>query len=131
MGWIFIFITKNLKTILEGLKLPIFLLTTLGGLGLGIISYYFPITRYFGHHEINELLEKDLLISGLFTILIFKIIAIAITVTTGWRGGFIIPLFFVGTTLGLLLHQYIPNIDLSLIVVSCMAAINVCVTRLQ
>src|SRR5690606_10911044 len=51
------------------------------------------------------------------------------TVTSGWRGGFIIPLFFVGATLGLIIHQLIPSINLTLAIVSCMAAINTCVTR--
>ncbi|SDW65015.1 Voltage gated chloride channel [Aequorivita viscosa] len=62
-------------------------------------------------------------------VLIFKIIAIAITITSGWRGGFIIPLFFCGTALGMLIHTIFPSINLSLTIVSCMAAINVCVTR--
>jgi H+/Cl- antiporter ClcA len=38
-------------------------------------------------------------------------------------------LFFVGATLGLIIHHFIPNIHLALTIVSCMAAINACVTR--
>src|SRR5690606_22735681 len=94
-----------------------------------IIAFYFPLTRYFGHHEINELLSGNFPLTLLFAILIFKIIAISITVTSGWRGGFIIPLFFVGATLGLIIHQLFPTINLTLAIVSCMAAINACVTR--
>lgn len=96
---------------------------------MGFIVFYFPITRYFGHHEISQLLISDFSLSFLIAILIFKILAIAITVTSGWRGGFIIPLFFCGATLGLIIHHFIPSISLSLTVVSCMAAINACVTR--
>src|SRR5690606_23737975 len=72
---------------------------------------------------------SDYSISILFLVLVFKIIAISVTVTSGWRGGFIIPLFFVGATLGLILHQLFPDIKLTLAIVSCMAAINACVTR--
>ena len=68
-------------------------------------------------------------VSFLLCILIFKIFAISITVSSGWRGGFIIPLFFVGTCLGLIIHQFFPGINVTLIIVSCMAAINSCVTR--
>lgn len=103
--------------------------TLIGGIALGIIAFYFPITRYFGHHEINQLLTGNFSLNLLVAILIFKIIAISITVTSGWRGGFIIPLFFVGATLGLIIYQLFPAINLTLAIVSCMAAINSCVTR--
>ena len=62
-------------------------------------------------------------------ILIFKILAIAITVTSGWRGGFIIPLMFVGATLGLIIHYLFPSTSATLAIISCMAAVNACVTR--
>ncbi|UBZ07237.1 chloride channel protein [Salegentibacter mishustinae] len=128
-GWVFIFCTKFFKSLFEKKPLPIYIKTLIGGILLGIIAFYLPLTRYFGHHEINELLTGNFSLSLLFAILVFKIIAISITVTSGWRGGFIIPLFFVGTTLGIIIHQLFPSINLSLAIVSCMAAINACVTR--
>lgn len=128
-GWVFIFCTKFFKSIFEKRPIPIYIKTLIGGILLGIIAFYFPLTRYFGHHEINELLSGNFPLTLLFAILIFKIIAISITVTSGWRGGFIIPLFFVGATLGLIIHQLFPTINLTLAIVSCMAAINACVTR--
>ena len=128
-GWIFIFCTKFFKTLFETKPIPIYIKTLIGGLALGIIAFYVPITRYFGHHEINELLLGNFPLTALLSILILKIIAISITVTSGWRGGFIIPLFFVGATLGLIIHQLFPNINMTLAIVSCMAAINACVTR--
>tara|TARA_R110002049_G_scaffold306800_2_gene505857 strand:+ start:4068 stop:5333 length:1266 start_codon:yes stop_codon:yes gene_type:complete len=128
-GWGFIFCTRFFKSIFEQRPIPIYLKTLIGGILLGIIAYYFPLTRYFGHHEINELLSSEFSLTLLVLILIFKIIAISITVTSGWRGGFIIPLFFVGATLGLIFHKLFPTINLTLAIVSCMAAINACVTR--
>ncbi|MDY0075983.1 MAG: chloride channel protein [Bacteroidales bacterium] len=129
IAWGFIYCTKFFKSIFEKRPIPIYVRTTIGGLALGIIAFYFPITRYFGHNEINELLTGSFSLMLLFAILIFKILAISITVTSGWRGGFIIPLFLVGATLGLILHQIFPTINLTLAIVSCMAAINACVTR--
>ncbi|CAD5279367.1 MULTISPECIES: chloride channel protein [unclassified Imperialibacter] len=128
-GWGFIYCVKFFKSIFEKRPLPIYIKTLIGGMLLGIIAFYFPITRYFGHHEINELLTGDFSLTLLFAILVFKILAISITVTSGWRGGFIIPLFFVGATLGLILQHLFPTINLTLAIVSCMAAINACVTR--
>lgn len=129
IGWLFIALVKYLKRFFNAFGWPIFLKTTLGGLILGVVSYYFPITRYFGHHEINELIGGHFSLYLLGGILIAKIIAIAVTVTSGWRGGFIIPLFFVGASLGLILHQIFPHQNVSLMMVCCMAAINACVTR--
>ncbi len=128
-GWGFIFCTKFFKSLFEKRSIPIYIKTLIGGILLGVIAFYFPITRYFGHHEINELLSRNFPLTLLLSILIFKIIAISITVTSGWRGGFIIPLFFVGATLGIIIHQLFPTINLTLAIVSCMAAINACVTR--
>jgi len=129
VGWVFIFCTRIFKSAFYRMKIPIYYKTFLGGIILGVIAFYFPITRYFGHHEINDLLLNDFSLQFLAAILVFKILAIAITVTSGWRGGFIIPLFFVGATLGLIIHQIFPSTNLSLAVITCMAAINACVTR--
>lgn len=129
LGWGFIFCTKFFKRLFEKLKTPIYIKTMIGGVLLGTIAFYVPLTRYFSHFEINDLLLENGSIQFLIGVLVFKIIAIAITVTSGWRGGFIIPLFFCGTALGLLLHTVFPSISLSLTIVSCMAAINACVTR--
>ena len=129
VGWLFIYCTKFFKQMFANFRWPIYAKTAIGGLLLGTIAFYFPLTRYFGHEEINELLIGDGSLKFLVGILIFKIIAISITVTSGWRGGFIIPLFFVGTTLALILHHFFPTVNVTLIVISCMAAINACVTR--
>jgi H+/Cl- antiporter ClcA len=129
VGWAFIFCTKFFKNGFEKLKVPIYIKTCIGGILLGTIAFYLPLTRYFDHFELNELLTRDSTLQFLIALLIFKIVAIAVTVTSGWRGGFIIPLFFVGATLGLIIHHFIPGVNLSLTIVSCMAAVNACVTR--
>ncbi|MDN3723622.1 chloride channel protein [Aequorivita sp. SDUM287046] len=129
VGWCFIFCTKFFKKMFGKLKAPIYIKTLIGGVLLGTIAFYIPLTRYFSHFEIEHLLTDNFTMEFLLAVLVFKIIAIAITVTSGWRGGFIIPLFFCGTALGLLLHTIFPAISLSLTIVSCMAAINACVTR--
>ena len=128
-GWGFIYTTKTFKYLFEKRPIPIYIKTLLGGVILGVISFYYPMTRYFGHYEINNLLVADPPLKLLFALFFFKIIAIAVTVTSGWRGGFIIPLFFVGTTLGLIIHSFFPSTHVTLVIASCMAGINACVTR--
>ena len=129
VAWFFIYATKFLKKLFEFYPLPIYIKTLIGGVILGLIAFYFPITRYFGHHQINHLIQEDFALAPLLAILIFKIIAISVTVTSGWRGGFIIPLFFTGAAVGLIIHHFFPGLNLGLTIVCCMAAINSCVTR--
>jgi H+/Cl- antiporter ClcA len=129
VGWLFIYMVKQFKSVFKSLHVPIYVKLATGGLILGLISYQLPITRYFGHNEITELLGANLSLTMLFAILLGKLLAISITMTSGWRGGFIIPLFFVGTSLGLIIYHFMPGQNVALIMVCCIAAINACVTR--
>lgn len=129
VGWFFIYLTRSLKMFFRKIAVPIYVSMFIGGIILGIISYYFPITRYFSHYELNTLLSSEYTLYALLGILVFKILAISVTVTSGWRGGFIIPLFFSGAALGMVIHQIFPSVNLPLAIISCMAAINSCVTR--
>ncbi|GAB3170640.1 chloride channel protein [Telluribacter humicola] len=129
VGWFFIFTVRQSRSIFKQLKLPIYINMMIGGLLIGTIAYLVPLSRYFSHDELNVLLEEKLSLSYLLILLVAKILAIAFTVTSGWRGGFIIPLFFVGATLGLVINTILPGQNLPLLLVSCMAAINACVTR--
>jgi len=66
------------------------------GLVLGGLAYYAPLTRYFGHEQLGQLLAGHFTAPFLLGLLVLKLVAIALTVTSGWRGGFIIPPFFPG-----------------------------------
>ena len=129
VGWAFIFLVRTGKRFFKKLPFPIFVKTTIGGLLLGIMAYELPITRYFSHYQIPELFNQHFTLQLLLAILIVKLLAITVTVTSGWRGGFIIPLFFTGATLGLIISYFFPYSQPALIMVCCMAALNACVTR--
>src|SRR5690606_27726479 len=98
-GWGFIICAKFFKTLFEKKPIPIFIKTTIGGILLGVIAYYLPITRYYGHHEINDLLSANFSLTLLLAILVFKVVAIAITVSSRCRCGLIIHILFNFTTL--------------------------------
>ena len=51
MGWGFIYCVKFFKTLFEKRPIPIYIKTFIGGILLGTIAYYFPLTRYFSHFE--------------------------------------------------------------------------------
>lgn len=129
VGWVFIFTVRQLRRGFSRLSVPIYVKMGSAGVLLGLLAHYVPLSRYFGHEQLTELLAGHFTVAFLLGLLVAKLLAIALTVTAGWRGGFIIPLFFVGATLGLLIHAVFPSQNLPLAMVSCMAALNACATR--
>lgn len=129
MGWLFIVIFRWCEHFFQSLKSPIYVQTTLAGLGLGILAALFPLTRYFGEHQLEDVIEGNFLPIMLLGLAVAKMFAIAITVTGGWRGGIIIPLFFVGACFGKALMITHPEFNEALVITCSMAAINAAVTR--
>ncbi|HEX5555844.1 MAG TPA: chloride channel protein [Chitinophagaceae bacterium] len=129
VGWGVIWMFRKLKQGFRMVRLPIYVQTLIGGVVLGVLGWKFPITRFFGHYQLIDLLHQSLAINVLIAILVIKVVSMALTVSSGWRGGFIIPLFFIGAALGLIIYRIFPGQSLPLAVVSCMAAVNACVTR--
>jgi len=63
------------------------------------------------------------------TLVIAKVFAISTTVNEGWRGGIIIPLFFIGACLGKAIAIITPASNENLAMICVMAALNSTVTR--
>ncbi len=130
IGWLIVWAFRSMEKGFKKAKLPFYIQTALSGIILGILGWKFPVTRYFSHFEVNVLLENSWVISALVAIILVKIFSMTLTVTSGWRGGFIVPIFFIGATLGMIIYQVSPEYqNLGLAVVCCMAAVNACVTR--
>ncbi|MBE9205383.1 chloride channel protein [Nostoc sp. LEGE 06077] len=128
-GWIFMWIFRTCDSAFNRIPVPIYLRTTIAGLGIGSLAVFLPLTRYFGHEELETVLSTNF--SGVFllTLALGKMAAISMTVTGGWRGGFIIPLFFTGACIGKAVVVLIPGINPALAMICTMAAINAAVTR--
>lgn len=128
-GWVFIGIFHGCDRLFARIPGPIYLRTTLAGLALGILAFVLPLTRYFGHEQLEEIATTSF--SGVFllSLALGKMFSIAFTVTGGWRGGFIIPLFFTGACIGKAIAVFIAGINPSLAMICTMAAINAAVTR--
>ena len=52
-----------------------------------------------------------------------------VTLASGWKGGFIIPLFFMGACLGQAGHSVFPNTNAAVLISGLMIACNVGVTK--
>lgn len=128
-GWIFMAIFRGCNQIFAKIPGPVYVRTTLAGLGLGSLAALLPLTRYFGHEELESILDTNFTAVFLLTLALGKMAAISMTVTGGWRGGFIIPLFFTGACIGKAIAILIPGLNPALAMICTMAAINAAVTR--
>ncbi|WP_353674835.1 chloride channel protein [Synechocystis sp. LKSZ1] len=128
-AWIFIGIFKRCQWLFQQIPGPVYVRTTLAGLILGVLAILCPLTRYFGHEELNLVLEQNATAFALLLLAGAKMLAIATTVNGEWRGGFIIPLFFTGACIGKALSLLIPGVHPVLSMITTMAALNAAVTR--
>lgn len=128
-GWLFITVFRICGRLLESLPHPIYWKTTAAGLGLGCLAFLFPLTRFFGEHQLETVIDGNFSISFLILLVVAKMLAISLTVTGGWRGGIIIPLFFTGACLGKIVAMVHPESNEALAMICIMAALNTTVTR--
>ena len=99
-----------------------------GGFALGALAFCSPYALTFGEEQISHLSVADLTVAGLVGAGLIKLLASAMILTAGWRGGFIIPLFFVGAAFGEALADAF-NLDRGLTMTALMVAVNVGVTK--
>lgn len=128
-AWLFMAIFRGCDRLWSIIPAPIYIRTTLAGLGLGILAVFLPLTRYFGHEELESVLTTNFSAVFLLILALGKMASISMTVTGGWRGGFIIPLFFTGACIGKAAAILIPGLNPALAMICTMAAINAAVTR--
>ncbi len=114
--------------------LPTMARPVLGGVILGLLGIFWSgYVLTFGELQINELLIK----AGEHPMTMFflvaavaKFVGTSVTISSGWRGGFIIPLFFIGAALGQLWHSQMPGLTNPVVLMAAlMVAINTGVTK--
>lgn len=107
------------------------LLATLGGLSIGLIALVFPQTLFFGEKQIDTIIEQGASygIALLLMIGLAKMLAISCTLHSGFRGGFIFPLFYIGAAIGLAISLGFPQIHPTIAMVCLMASVNVAITK--
>jgi H+/Cl- antiporter ClcA len=110
-------------------KVPGLLRPAVGGLVLGLLSLWSFAALTFGEAQISLIGGGGFAASTLAAAVVAKLVGSAVCLATGWRGGFIIPLFFAGAAAGQLLHLAIPSADPTVLMAACMVATNVGVTK--
>ncbi len=100
-----------------------------GGLGLGLLGMWSPYALTFGESQIQTLTDTHLAAGALAVAVAAKFAGTTVTLATGWKGGFIIPLFFIGAASGQLLHAAAPGTNMTVLMACAMVALCVGVTK--
>lgn len=92
-------------------------LPALGGLGLGIIGLFVPRVLGIGYGTIADILNNRLSLSVLLALIVFKSLALFLTIGSGTSGGLLAPMFMVGAALGatfaVTMNRLFPGANLS------------------
>src|SRR5690606_25885388 len=105
-----------------------------GGLVLGTLgAFWSGYALTFGELQINDLIEEvhaHPSIALLVTAAAAKFIGTSATISSAWRRGFIIPLSFIGASLGQLWHMQTPGMTEEVVLTAAlMVAVNTGVTK--
>ena len=127
----FIIIFRLIGKLLKPLEHYQIVLATLGGLAIGLIAFVFPQTLFFSETQIQSVIETGagLGVGLLLAIAVAKMFAISFTLHSGFLGGFIFPLFFIGANAGYAVSLAVPQVHPTVGMVCLMAAVNVAVTK--
>lgn len=142
---LFIFMFRKIDLLLDPIKKWPVILGVTGGLAIGLLAIALPLDfittpLFWSEYEIIDLLEGISSLQSDYTLwaavgllgllIVLKILSIGFTLHSGFRGGFIFPLFFIGAVGGIAIslatNQLIP---LPVAIIGMMAAVNVGVTK--
>ena len=101
----------------------------LGGILLGLLAVVSPYALTNGEFQIETMLDHPPAVRVLIVAGLAKLLGAAIALVTGWRGGFIIPLFFSGFVLGWAVSGWLPIDHQWVFITGTMVAANVAVTK--
>ncbi len=100
-----------------------------GGLTLGLLGIWSPYALTFGESQLSGILDVRLAAGALAVAVVAKLIGTTVTLAAGWKGGFIIPLFFMGAAFGQLAHLGLTGSNESVLMAGMMVALCVGVTK--
>ena len=97
----------------------------IGGALVGLIAFALPLTVTSGSSQLAIELgaASTIGIGFIAAVLVAKMLAIAISQSSGFLGGVVFPIIFIGGTAGLLVHTIFPVVPLSLAVAAMLAAV--------
>jgi len=131
LGMIAVWLFPHLHRMFYSIHDPIIRLGV-GGFVLGLLALIGgEITLFKGLDEMKELAPSNQLfeMGPLLAITLTKLAALVVAAACGFRGGRIFPAVFVGVSLGLMLHQYAPDVPAAVTVSCAVMGMVLVVTR--
>lgn len=97
----------------------------LGGLAMGLIALVLPLTLASGKGQLSAAIAdiEQIAAGFLIAVVIGKVIAVAIALTTGFIGGPVMPSLFIGGSAGLAIHALMPDVPITLAFVCMLVAV--------
>jgi H+/Cl- antiporter ClcA len=119
---VFVIIVKLIRIAFGKLANP-YARGAVGGALVGLIACALPLTVGAGNDQLTTVIDESASISIwlLVAVLVGKMLAMAISLATGFIGGNVLPMLFVGGTAGVVVHLTFPDIPYA-IAVGCMLA---------
>lgn len=90
-------------------KLPVHWIwwPVIGGLGVGVIGYFYPYTLGVGYENITKVLSGTVTLTFLLSLCFFKFLSWAIALGSGTSGGTLAPLLTIGGAAGAIIGSLI------------------------
>src|SRR5207253_8978682 len=101
----------------------------LGGVTLALLAWLSPYALTFGEAQLGHVAVADIAVRTFLLAAAAKLLASSVTLASGWKGGFIIPLFFIGASLARAGHITFPHTNEAVLIGALMVACNVAVTK--
>lgn len=124
---LFTMLSAGLRTV--SIWIPADLRPAVGGAAMGVLALLTPHALTNGKAAMIEFNTTSVLATTLVIAAIVKLCSAAIALVSGWKGGFIIPLFFVGYCLARAVGPHLPGADEWILAAALMTAANVGVTK--
>ncbi len=118
-------VLKRLSTRLMGTLHNDIARGVIGGAIVGSIAYAVPLTLGSGNPQLS-FATSDYTIFGavfLLVVLLAKMVAVSVSQSSGFLGGNVFPMLFIGGVAGLTVHVFMPGVPVALCVSAMMAAV--------
>ncbi len=111
-------------------RLPAPARPVVGGLVLAALGLASTYSLTFGEAQLGDIITRQHGTVAFFVLAACaKLAGTSVTLASEWRGGFIIPLFFMGACLARAFHGMVPDTNEAVMVAAFMAAANTGVTK--
>ncbi len=77
-----------------------FMMPVCGGLAIGLTGYFYPQIFGVGYETVSEMLKGNVEIQVLLVLIVIKLFAVVVTLSSGGSGGIFSPSLFMGAALG-------------------------------